>query len=102
MTHLHVIVPFERTRTHIAMFCCQGPIFLAQYLALCDSAIEATTLVCPAGIAIGVVVLLLCPVSFLMMATLYVRRGVRTGALVYEENPNLPSFSELKVRIQEN
>ena len=92
-----MIVPFERrTRPYIAMFCCQGPLFLAEYLALCDSAIEAASLLCPAGIAVGVFVLLLFPVSFLMIAALCVNGHLRKGGLVYEENPK-PSFSELKV-----
>jgi hypothetical protein len=95
--HFHVIVHFEgHTRPYIAMLCCQGPVFLAQYLALCDSAIEAASLLCPTGIALGIIVIFLCPIGFLILATVYVRHHLRTRSLVYEQNSR-PSFSELKV-----
>jgi len=84
------------TRPYIVMFCWQGPVFLAEYLALCDSAIEAASLLCPTGIALGIIVIFLCPIGFLMIAAVYVRHHLRTESLVYEQNSR-PSFSELKV-----
>ena len=74
----------------------EGPVALTQYMALCDSAIEAAALSCPVYIALGVLVLLLLPINFAIFAALRVRRHVNEGRLSYVQNPT-PSFSVLKV-----
>ena len=45
---------------------CAGPVFLVQYISVCDSAMSTASLLCPAGIAFGVLVILTGPFSFVV------------------------------------
>lgn len=76
----------------------EGPVVLVQYLALCDSAMSAASLLCPAGISVGVLVMLLGPISFLVLVARYIPRDIRAGALEFEKSPP-PSLKELRKKV---
>ena len=92
--HMH-----KQTKTHThthAHTRREGPVFLAQYLGLCDSGMAAMALQCAPGRAIGIPIICFGPMLFLVSATFYIMKLVEAGKLNYEENPR-PSFAELKV-----
>ena len=78
--------------------CWEGPVVLVQYLALCDSAMSAASLLCPAGISLGVLVLMLGPISFLVLAARYIRGHMRDSTLEFEVSP-APSLKEFRGKI---
>jgi len=77
----------------------EGPIFLAEYMAICDTVMSSIATQCNQGLAFGMSVLILCPMLFLGIAWLKIRRHLKRGGLAYTKNsmPNLRTlYSEVK------
>jgi len=70
-------------------------VLLVQFLAICDSAFGAASLLCPTGIVFGVLALSMGPLAFLVVATRFVSKHVTAGDLSFEYNKR-PSFDELR------
>ena len=99
LTGLVLVRCFRRELPNTLLFpSWEGPVVLVQYLALCDKSISAASLLCPAGISLGVLVLLMGPIAFLVLAARYIRGGMRDGDLHFEASPS-PSLKVFRRKI---
>ena len=67
--------------------CWEGPVFLAQYLAICDSMFTAVSTGCSLHQSIGFTVLTMVPMLFFIVAAVRVKRHVKQGRLSFEPAP---------------
>jgi len=89
---LHVMFSLTHTNTSTAW---EGPVFLAQYLAVSEKSIAAASLFCPSGITLGLITLLLGPVAFLILAARKISRHIKDGRMAFNYNAT-PSWTGLK------
>lgn len=67
-------------------------------MCLCDSAMASASLLCPAGIAFGVLVILMGPLAFVVISMRIIARHYRQGDMKFEWN-SPPRFAELKRQV---
>jgi hypothetical protein len=67
--------------------CWEGPVFLAQYLAICDSMFVTVSTGCSLHMSIGFTVLTMVPMLFFFVAAYKVRSHVKKGYLTFEKAP---------------
>ena len=93
---------FQRDQPPTLLFpAWEAPVALVQYLSLSDSALQATALLCPSGVTLGVLILLCGPLAFLFIAFRRVPTHIRQGKMAFEKGPAIPSFSELRSTVAE-
>jgi hypothetical protein len=76
----------------------EGPVALVQYLSVCESTAAAASLSCPAGIGLGVTVLLAGPVTLFLVSVYYIRRHLQDGEMLFEYNA-MPSYDDFRRRV---
>lgn len=74
----------------------EGPLLLAQYLAICDSTFEAIDTYCPLGVSIGGSVLMFGPLLVMISVLVYLRPHInQKGHELFEVLPKPPPFSTI-------
>ena len=74
--------------------CWEGPVFLTQYLGICDAMFNTISTGCDWHQAIGLTTLALVPIMFLFLATYQVRQHVASGDIFFEKAQH-PGFKEV-------
>ena len=64
----------------------EGPVALVQYLSVCESTAAAASLSCPAGVGLGITILLAGPVTLFLVSVYYIRRHLQDGEMLFEYN----------------
>ena len=72
----------------------QGPVVVAQYLAVCEAAMSSAALLCPGGVSVALLALFTGPLALLFLALRQVPARIKEGDITYEAAP-LPSISEM-------
>ena len=93
---LHKPVP-----TSFKFPCWEGPVFLTQYLGICDSMFESVATRCSLHMGFGFMVVALVPIMFLGVAFWRVSTHVKAGNMIFEPAEH-PGYKEVweKVKLQ--